>query len=483
MAERQILNSFYGDDFTGTMATAENFMLAAIPTVVFVRAPSIERIERSFPAAQVVGIAGVARTLPVGQLERELVPIFETMRTYGAVSYLYKVCSTFDSSPTVGNIGRAAELGIEAFRPEFVSVLPSAPKLGRYLLFGNLFAALGAERVYRLDRHPSLRCHPVTPMTEADMLLHLGRQTDLPSALISILDVDQGVDRITAGIDRALAGSSSESTREDRKGSLQLLFFDCLTEEHQNRICQALLQKSRPPAFLVGSHEVACGLAGCFRARGSVSPHHSVDLTAETGNNRDPILVVSGSCADITGRQISWAGDNGFETIAVRTELLLSEEDAEGDILRVIEACTASLNSGRSVIAHTAIGSHDERVARVRSRADALQLSSNTTSGQIGDALGRVAREAFQKAGVRRLVVAGGDTAGRVQKHLGVEALQIAASLPEPAPLSYVYSRIPQVNGMEMAFKGGQVGKEDYFRTIQRLVTRPFADAALGALD
>ena len=85
MAERQILNSFYGDDFTGTMATAENFMLAAIPTVVFVRAPSIERIERSFPAAQVVGIAGVARTLPVGQLERELVPIFETMRTLSLI--------------------------------------------------------------------------------------------------------------------------------------------------------------------------------------------------------------------------------------------------------------------------------------------------------------------------------------------------------------------------------------------------------------
>jgi len=471
MAEPQLLNSFYGDDFTGTMATAENFMRAGIPTVVFTRAPSAEEVKRSFPGIQVVGIAGVARTLSVEQLERELVPVYETMRSYDALSYLYKVCSTFDSSAAVGNIGRAAELGIAAFDPAFVSVLPAAPRLGRYLLFGNLFAAVGRQRVYRLDRHPSLPLHPVTPMKEADMLVHLSEQTDLPSALVTILDVKDGVKAIVAAIGQA------------KTANTRLLFFDCLTEEQLDWTCEAVLQRGEPPAFFVGAHEVPCGLAGAFLSRGLVNAEFSIRLSTGAGKNRNPIFVAAGSCADITARQILWAQDHGFDTVAVHTERLLRDEDAHGEIRRTIRAAAASFERGRSVIAHTAIGSRDQRIAGVRSIVEELGLSPETASGRIGDALGRIAGKVFRTVGVRRLVVAGGDTAGRVQKHLGVEALQIAASLPDPAPLSYVYSRIPEVNGMEMAFKGGQVGKEDYFGTMQSLETIPFTEAALGVLE
>jgi uncharacterized protein YgbK (DUF1537 family) len=476
MAERRLLNSFYGDDFTGTMATAENFMLAGIPAVVFTKAPSIELVKRSFPAIQAVGIAGIARTLNVQQLEGELVPVYESMRSYGALSYLYKVCSTFDSSPEVGNIGRAAELGVEAFDPEFVSVLPAAPRLGRYLLFGNLYAAVARKRVYRLDRHPSLPYHPVTPMKEADMLIHLAAQTDLSSTLVTILDVAGGVTGIAAGLDRARSGGQ-------RAKHPRLVFFDCLTAEQLDWICEAILQESRPPAFFVGAHEVPCGLAEAFRARGLVRADSNIILSTEAGRNQNPIFVASGSCADITGQQILWAGKNGFDTVAVRTERLLDKEQSEGEIRRVIEAAALSLDKGRPVIAHTAIGSKDDRAARVRSRAEELKLSPESASGRIGDALGRVAEEVFRRSKIRRLVVAGGDTAGKVQSHLAVEALQIAASLPDPAPLSYVYSGIPEVNGIEMAFKGGQVGKEDYFQTMQSLDVVPFADAALGALE
>jgi len=475
MAEQQLVNAFYGDDFTGTMATAENFMLAGIATVVFTKAPSIELVRRSFPRIQAVGIAGIARTLNVPQLERELVPVYGKMRSYGALSYLYKVCSTFDSSPEVGNIGRAAELGIEAFDPEFVSVLPAAPRLGRYLLFGNLYAAVARRRVYRLDRHPSLPNHPVTPMKEADMLIHLGAQTELSSDLVTILDVQGGVEGIAAGIDRVGGGGSpAEQPR--------LLFFDCLTPEQLEWICEAILQKSRPPSFFIGAHEVPCGLAAAFRSRGLVEVDSGVTVSTEAGRNTDPIFVASGSCAEITGQQILWAGKNGFDTIAVRTELLLDDDQAEGEIRRVIGAAERLLGAGRPVIAHTAVGSKDERVAGVRARAVELGLSLESASGRIGDALGRVAEQVFRRSGIRRLVVAGGDTAGKVQSHLAVEALQIAASLSDPAPLSYVYSRIPEVNGMEMAFKGGQVGQEDYFRTMQSLEVVPFADAALGKL-
>jgi uncharacterized protein YgbK (DUF1537 family) len=99
---------------------------------------------------------------------------------------------------------------------------------------------------------------------------------------------------------------------------------------------------------------------------------------------------------------------------------------------------------------------------------------------RIGTFLGEVARKLLADTGIRRVVVAGGDTAGRVQGVLGIEALQIAASLPDPAPLSYAYSGKPEVNGIEIAFKGGQVGEPDYFETIRSLEIAPFGQAALG---
>ena len=106
-------------------------------------------------------------------MNRNLPAIFRAMRALGAPVNHYKVCSTFDSSPGVGSIGRAMELGRAVFRSrQSVPVVVGAPHLGRAVVFGNLFAeADGAW--YRIDRHPTMRRHPVTPMTEADLRLHL----------------------------------------------------------------------------------------------------------------------------------------------------------------------------------------------------------------------------------------------------------------------------------------------------------------------
>ena len=97
----------------------------------------------------------------------------------------YKVCSTFDSSPAVGSIGRALEIGQDVFRTSWVPVVVAAPHLARYVLFGNLFAA-GGGAIHRIDRHPTMRRHPVTPMDEGDLRLHLAQQT---SRKIELLDV------------------------------------------------------------------------------------------------------------------------------------------------------------------------------------------------------------------------------------------------------------------------------------------------------
>jgi len=169
MSEEKILIGFYGDDFSGTTAIAETLTQSGVPTVIFTNLPSLSYLNRRFPLVRAVGISGTARTLAAGVIREALTPTFLAMRSYRAPAYVYKVCSTFDSSPRVGNIGKAIELGIKIFAPEFIPVLAAAPKLGRYTVFGNHFAAVGGGEIFRLDRHPSISKHPVTPMQEADL--------------------------------------------------------------------------------------------------------------------------------------------------------------------------------------------------------------------------------------------------------------------------------------------------------------------------
>ncbi len=178
MDDASILIGFYGDDFSGTTAAAETLTQSGVPTVIFTNPPSPSYLKRRFPSVRALGISGTARTLPADVIKEALTPVFRVMESYRAPIYLYKVCSTFDSSARVGNIGRAIELGLEIFAPEFVPVLAAAPRLGRYTVFGNHFAAVGAGEIYRLDRHPSMSRHPVTPMQEADLCRHLAQQTE-----------------------------------------------------------------------------------------------------------------------------------------------------------------------------------------------------------------------------------------------------------------------------------------------------------------
>ncbi len=200
-----ILISFYGDDFTGTAATAEALTQSGLPTVIFNEPPAPSYLRKHFPGVRAVGISGAARTLPTQAITRVLTPIFLSLKAYQSPVYIYKVCSTFDSSVNIGNIGRAVELGRDTFSSDFIPILPAALKIGRYTVFGNHFAAVGDGEVFRLDRHPSMANHPVTPMGEADLRKHLANQTELRSGLINILEVREGPERINTRIDELVA--------------------------------------------------------------------------------------------------------------------------------------------------------------------------------------------------------------------------------------------------------------------------------------
>ena len=226
------LLSFYGDDFTGTTSMAETLTLSGVPTVVFVHPPLLPYLKRHFPKARAIGVAGLSRSLPTRRLEKTLKPIFQTMKAYRAPLFVYKVCSTFDSSPEVGSIGRAIEVGCEVFSSKFVPILAAAPRFGRYTVFGNHFVAFGEDN-FRLDRHPSMSCHPVTPMDESDLRRHLARQTSLGCGLVDILSITKGKQK---------AGKQLQYWLEK---NARLILFDALSTGQLNTACSVIWSTRR----------------------------------------------------------------------------------------------------------------------------------------------------------------------------------------------------------------------------------------------
>jgi uncharacterized protein YgbK (DUF1537 family) len=471
-SDKRILVSFYGDDHTGTAATAEALAQSGLPAVIFSEPPSPAYLERHFPRVRAVGISGTARTLSAQDLHQVLSPIFVSLKAYQSPVFIYKVCSTFDSSENVGSIGRALEIGVEVFSPDFIPILPAAPKLGRYTVFGNHFAAVGEREVFRLDRHPSMANHPITPMGEADLRQHLALQTNLNSGLINILEIAAGPQRINSRIDDHLAADAT------------LIFFDCLSDEDLNVVCETVLKKigDTKSLFFVGSQELGYGLTAALKKTGVLSQPAGIDTSEKAGNVRGPILVLSGSCATVTGEQILWAKNNGFYDHPIYPHNLLDSGSRHSDRLNIVASAIKMLAEGKSVILHTAIGPADERIAAMNRAIEQLSLTHSEANDILGRELGAMAFEILTGSDVKRLAICGGDTAGRIQKMLRIEALQISASIGIAAPLCYVYSRLPEINGLEIAFKGGQIGSADYFDQVESACTLDFKAAALGEI-
>lgn len=439
--------AYYGDDFTGSTDVMEALSLAGVRTVLFLEPPRPAALAR-FPGVEAVGVAGVSRALPTGAIERELRPVFEAFRALNPQIVHYKTCSTFDSSPTVGSIGRALDVGAAVFPGPFLPVVVGAPALGRYVVFGNLFARSGPEsEVFRLDRHPTMRRHPVTPMTESDLRLHLARQTDEPVGLFDVQALalperpaSERLDALTASGTRAV-------------------LFDTLTPDHLTRLGHLIAARAaeNAPLFAVGSSGLEYALTAHWRTAGELPDGSTAPATAAPGRV-EQIAIVSGSCSPVTARQIDWAEANGFGVVALDTERLIAPETDAAARAAALSAAREHGEAGRSVIVHAGRGPDDPRIAATLRRLERLGETEERGRRRIGQALGEILRLALERTGIRRAVVAGGDTSSVVARQLGIEALEFIAPIAPGSPLCRVHSRHAVVDGIEMLFKGGQVG-------------------------
>lgn len=444
----ELLLAFYGDDFTGSTDAMEALALSGLRTVLFLAPPSAELLREQFPNLRCVGVAGTSRAMSPNDMDAELKPVLQALWAIGAPLMHYKVCSTFDSSPTVGNIGHVMDMAREALaRGQLISLLAGAPPLRRYTVFGNHFAAMG-EQIYRLDRHPTMARHPSTPMDEADLRMHLSRQTNARIALMSLPELEGDDARIDAQYAQHLQQTPDA------------LLYDALNDTHLRAAGRLIWREAkRQQHFAVGSSGVEYALTAHWRASGVIGAERAALAAVKPVKQ---LLVMSGSASPMTARQIEWASANGFDALRAPSEEIVGADSALQAIGALRERARKSLARGKSVVIYSAAGPDDPSIKLTRERLAADAKAANSAK-LLGGALGRLARDLLLESGLRRVVIAGGDTSSYATQELGLYALEMQHELTPGAPLCRGYSNDARFDGLEIALKGGQMGNADYF--------------------
>ncbi|MDR3793457.1 MAG: four-carbon acid sugar kinase family protein [Terracidiphilus sp.] len=418
------LYAWYGDDFTGSTDVLERLALSGIPTVLFT-APPTEAALATFSHCRAIGIAGESRSQSPAWMDAHLPAVFERIKSFGAAVNHYKVCSTFDSSPTVGSIGRAIELGLQVFEQQSAPVVVGAPHLSRWVVFGNLFAA-DRGQVFRIDRHPNMCNHPVTPMHEADLAEHLRLQTNLPIGRLDLAAFQ--------------SGHAQKQFHAQLAGGARIVVFDGVDAATLAETGRMIMNLSTlQPLFAVGSSGLTYGLLEQWRNLGLLGAPPQLPPPSPV----DRLLVLSGSCSPVTARQIQQAMRQGFSTFHL---------DPATDWNKTRHAAEDALRRGQSVVLYTALGPND---------------SKQPYGAAFSASLGAELRTLLLSTGIRRVLVAGGDTSTHAVQQLGLQALTFSAPLVAGAPLCLGHAPGSPLHGLELVLKGGQIGPEGFFAQVR----------------
>ncbi len=258
-------------------------------------------------------------------------------------------------------------------------------------MFGNLFAVADGG-FQRLDRHPTMSRHPVTPMHEADVRLHLARQTSRKTGLIDIPALHGGT------ADRQLARARAEGA--------EIIAIDALDDESLAAAGRLIWENRGDRLFAIGSQGLEYALTAYWRQAGLLAPQPPVRHAAEMRR----IAAVSASCAPATAAQIAQAERDGFATLRLDTALAVDDTAWTSETERGVQAALSALSAGHDPLVFTALGPDDPAIARTHAAIAASGAAPAEVHARIGAGLGRLLDQVMRQAELTSRFVAGGDT-------------------------------------------------------------------------
>ena len=403
------------DDFTGATDLANTLVKAGMTAVQVIGVPT-----GPLPEADAIIVALKSRTSPAREAVAESLAACEALLAAGAKQIFFKYCSTFDSTEA-GNIGPVADALIQRLGCGFAIANPAFPTNGRTVFQGHLFVG------DKLLNESGMENHPLTPMTDANLVRVLGRQTGGTVKLVPVAVVEQGATILR----HTLTGLKESGWR--------YAIVDAVTDAHLLTIGEAVADH----ALVTGGSGVAMGLPANFRAKGLL-PERG-EAASALPPMAGPAAVLAGSCSRATLGQIGYARDH-----AHTLELdVLATPDVAALVAEALAWAEGKLGDAPIVIAASA---PPEQVAALQRK-----LGREAAGALVEDTLASIA-EALVARGVTRLVVAGGETSGAVVSRLGVTALRIGPEIDPGVPWTYA-----EQPGLHLALKSGNFGARDFF--------------------
>ena len=397
------------DDFTGATDLANTLVHSGFRTAVTIGVPDHARAAAQAAELDAVVVALKSRTIPAADAVAQSRAALDGLRELGCARFYFKYCSTFDSTDA-GNIGPVADALLDALGADRTIVCPAFPENGRTVYMGNLFVG---ERP--LAESP-MRHHPLTPMTDSDLVRVLGRQT--PSAVAAL----------THPYVRAGAAAVRARVAELAAGGARMLVTDAITDDDLRVIAAA----TEELPLVTGGSGLAIGMAGPYAGR----PEVTRALTPVAGGS----LILAGSASEATRRQVAYARER-YPSAQVRVGELRADYRATVDgLARWVRG------QGDGPVLLYSVATLDDVAAE------------DGASELVERAVAECARR-LAGTGVRRLVVAGGETSGAVIAALGVESLVLGPQI-DPG-VAWANGRAGDTT-YAVALKSGNFGGEDF---------------------
>lgn len=417
---------FVADDFTGGVDVLLQAARCGEPATMFLSEEAFLVAERS-DLRDVTGVATTFRRSAPEDVRGSLARILDRALAERPRVVQYKICSTADSSPTRGSVLPAFEQFLERGATR-VALWAAQPGLRRYTAFAHHFAN-DRGTVYRLDRQPTMANHPSTPMHESDLRVHFAEQIREEVGSITVEDL------------RDDARLRSAWERESGAGH-RLVVLDAVRPE--DLAAHGSVLAADAPAHVIGSGGATLGLGLGLGWQEDTA--HQVPAPAATG----PVLVVAGSCSELTATQIARVADRpGWSVLAW---------DPAGEGLEVVATqARALLRAGEHVVVHS--GGAASRTASDQAAAPAPKRPTAELGLEVPRGLAHIVQSNLDD--FSRLIVAGGDTSGDVLTLLGATTLTTRAVLDRDTCLCVVDG----IAGgpLEVVLKGGQIGSVDFF--------------------
>jgi 3-dehydrotetronate 4-kinase len=412
------------DDYTGASDLANTLTRQGLRTMQTIGVPADDL---TLPEVDAVVVSLKSRSIEASQAVSKSLAAEKWLRERGASHVLFKICSTFDSTDA-GNIGPVMDALRRASRDPIVLVTPAFPETGRTIYKGNLFVGS-----VPLNESP-LKDHPLNPMHDSNLVRVLAAQSRTRIGLVELADVTRGADAVRARLVE-LAGQGVGAA-----------------------ICDAVFDRDLETIGLVASsHRLSVGASGIGLglARALVAQTEGKHLASHATSDQavgGPAACLAGSCSQATLGQIA----NAEKIMPVLhldpDRVIASKEEAR----RAIAWARDRLASGPVLVASSA-GPEDVAALQARHGRDAAGHAIEQAMADIAEAL--------VQAGVRRLVVAGGETSGAVVDRLGIPGFLVGEEIAAGVPvLRAVGAKIrAKPADMLLALKSGNFGGPEFF--------------------